>query len=147
MNQVVQQGFGEFAKAAFSGPNAYIFIALNLLALAAVRSLGARRGAAFGIAALLSALLGSVQVVEKDAFSLSGLMTGAIVGAGFSAVVGYGLIYAVAKLKLPTMAELMNGTKPPPTTKPPEEAPQATQPPQPPPPPPPPAASPPPPQS
>jgi len=125
MNQVVQQGFGEFAKAAFSGPNAYIFIALNLLALAAVRSLGARRGAAFGIAALLSALLGSVQVVEKDAFSLSGLMTGAIVGAGFSAVVGYGLIYA----------------------KPPTEAPQATQPPQPPPPPPPPAASPPPPQS
>jgi len=146
MNQVVQQGFGEFAKAAFSGPNAYIFIALNLLALAAVRSLGARRGAAFGIAALLSALLGSVQVVEKDAFSLSGLMTGAIVGAGFSAIVGYGLVFTVAKLKLPTLAEMLNG-KPPPPPPPPTEAPQATQPPQPPPPPPPPAASPPPPQS
>ena len=140
MHPAVEQGFGEFAAAAFSGPNAYLFIALNLLALGATRSLGVRRGAAFGCAALLSALLGGIQVAEREVVSVSAVMVGVIMGAGFSAFIGYGLVYTVAKLKLPTIPQMLNGIPPPPTTTKEEAPPQAAQPP----PPPPPAAPPPP---
>ena len=104
----------DFIKAAYTGDNGLLFIAITLLMVFAYRTLHWRLTVVTSLAATTGGAMAGIERYSKiqnqalNPFALvHSVLMGTLLGAGFTMMVVYGTVFVASRLGLPTIGELL----------------------------------------